>query len=537
MKRTFTLLGVICGLHLSAQVPFPTIDSINVNNINAVALVHGDMWWKPFSSSYYGCFYPNGTSKIVSFAGAMWLSGYDDGGSLHVAAQTYRQDGNDFWPGPLDGAGSLSYATSSDWARIWKVNRADITEHRNRTFRNTANTPASILEWPGKGNVHARGKDGVPLTVDRDMAPFVDKNGDGIYQPLKGDYPDVKGDQALWWVVSDNGPSHSQTNGQPLKVEVQVTAYAYKRNTLIDNVVYYDYAITNRSADHYHNVRWAWWDCANLGYQNGDYAHFDSSRRLAVEYNYAVHDGGAAGNPFPFPSHHPVKGHTLVKTPGDEGGAYVPTGSFVYYNNDPSIIGVPEVPGEYQYYMHATMRNGTHFSYAGRDVNYVFTDEPNVIGGWNECGVGGNPGRRTYILSTGDFSLSAGATQHVLMAMVVDSGVGSCPYVDLTRIKATADTAWAVYHNPPAEVGVHDVAEARTVLSLFPNPAHDYIDLRAQKAGVGTADVFNVLGVKVASATLTNGEAKIAIETLVPGLYVARIVGNDGTASTYFVKQ
>lgn len=537
MKRILLLLPLICALPLSAQVPFSVLDSINVNNINAVALVHGDMWWKPFSSSYYGCFYPNGTSKLVSFAGAMWLSGYDDGGNLHVAAQTYRQDGSDFWPGPLDAGGSLSYATSSDWARIWKVNRAEITEHKNRTFRNASNTPASILEWPGKGNAYARGKDGVPLTVERDMAPFVDKNGDGIYQPLKGDYPDVKGDQALWWVFSDNGPSHSQSNGQTFKVEVRVTAFAYKRNTLIDNVVYYDYVIVNRSANNYHNVRWAWWDCANLGYTNGDYAYFDSSRRLAVEYNYAVHDGGAAGSPFPFPSHHPVKGHTLVKVPGDDLGTNAPAGSFVYYNNDPSIIGVPAAPAEYRNYMCATMRNGTHFSYAGRDVNYVFTGAPNIPGEWNECSIGNNPGRRMYILSTGDFDLPAAATKHIVLAMVVDSGVGSCPYVDLARVKATADTAWTVYQHPLVEVGIQDISPTRAHLSIYPNPAHDHITVNANGVQDGSLCVFDLLGVKVASSTIRNGEARLAVDALSAGIYVARITSTDLVTSAYFMKE
>ncbi len=47
------------------------------------------------------------------------------GGQLHIAAQTYRQSGNDYWPGPLVGD-TLTYATSQSWAKIWKVDRNDI---------------------------------------------------------------------------------------------------------------------------------------------------------------------------------------------------------------------------------------------------------------------------------------------------------------------------------------------------------------------------------------------------------------------------
>ncbi|MBK7691106.1 MAG: hypothetical protein IPJ31_08310 [Bacteroidetes bacterium] len=58
------------------------------------------------------------------------------------------------------------------------------------------------------------------------MAPFVDVNNDNIYNALDGDYPDIEGEQALWWVFNDNGKTHNETNGLPLKIEVKALAYA-----------------------------------------------------------------------------------------------------------------------------------------------------------------------------------------------------------------------------------------------------------------------------------------------------------------------
>ncbi len=57
-----------------------------------------------------------------------------------------------------------------------------------------ANTPIPILEWPANGNPFAKGAGGVALVVNHDLAPFVDVNGDGKYNPLLGDYPAMKGD-------------------------------------------------------------------------------------------------------------------------------------------------------------------------------------------------------------------------------------------------------------------------------------------------------------------------------------------------------
>jgi hypothetical protein len=538
MKKFLFLLAVAYCQLSTAQVPFSTIDSIDINNIKAMALVHGDMWWRPGVSpvaGQYGCFFPKGDPKPISFAAAMWLSGYDDGGNLHVSAQTYRQDGNDYWPGPLDASGGLSYATSSDWARIWKVNRTEVTDHKNRTFRNISNTPASILEWPGKGNVYARGKDGVPLIIGREMAPFIDKNGDGIYQPLKGDYPDFKGDQALWWVFSDNGPSHNQTGGDPLKVEVAVMAYAYKRNTLIDNVVYYDYAITNRSTNNYHSVRWALWEDTYQRFLSDDFARFDSAKRLSIFFRNNA--SGGAGSPYLPDSN--ANGVTLVHAPNDLGFAYAPVGAFVYYNNDPSIIGNPVVPGDYNGYMNARLKNGSHFQYSGVDIDYVFgwNSPPISPTGLSECLVLGDGWDKRFVLSTGDFSLLPNETQHVVIALVADSLANGCPNVNYDGIKAVADTAWGVYHNPPPEVAVHDVAEITAGLRIFPNPAHDHITVNANGVQDGSLCVFDLLGVKVASSTIRNGEARLAIDALSAGMYVARITSKDIVTSAYFMKE
>ena len=260
----------------SAQAAFPTIDSVSINNISATVLVHGDMFWNP-ALEVAACEFPKGSGKSINFASALWMSGYDGGNNLHVAAQTYRQNGNDYWPGPLDSSDTLTYATSHDWAKIWKVNRTDIQYFQSLTTHTTTNTPANILTWPGKGNTHARGDGGDSLTVTTDMAPFLDLNSNGIYEPLLGEYPDVKGDQALWWVFSDNGPAHTETNGKPLGVEIHAMAFAYNRGTLIDNVVYFDYTVTNKSANNYSNFRLALFDDIDLGYYQDDFIGYDST--------------------------------------------------------------------------------------------------------------------------------------------------------------------------------------------------------------------------------------------------------------------
>ena len=46
---------------------------------------------------------------------------------------------------------------------------------------------------------------GHTINFDKDLAPFVDVDNDGNYNPLNGDYPKIKGNQSIWWVMNDNG--------------------------------------------------------------------------------------------------------------------------------------------------------------------------------------------------------------------------------------------------------------------------------------------------------------------------------------------
>ncbi|MES2702981.1 MAG: T9SS type A sorting domain-containing protein [Bacteroidota bacterium] len=543
MNRLYTLFAAqIClALSASAQTPFPATDSLNINKINAAVLVHGDMWWNADHANYATTsFFPNGTRKSIGgYGNALWMSGFDGAGQLHVAAQTYRQDGNDYWPGPLDAGGSLSYATSRDWAKVWKVNRSEI-QHFLATMGHTpANTAPSILTWPGKGNTHARGNDGVPLTVSTDMAPFTDVNGNGIYEPLSGDFPDVKGDQALWWVFSDNGPTHDQSDGMPLKAEVHAMSYAYSRGTLIDNVIYYDYHIINKSTNNYPNFRAAMYNNIDLGNFNDDYIGFDSSFRLSIVYNGVADDGSLSGWPAgSYGTSVPIVGVTIVAAPGDAGGTYIPAGNFVYHTGSPSVIGVPTADYEYNNYIHGKKRDGSFYTDDyGNPVNYVYIGNPSIPGGWSECWANNAPEDKGTILSSRDFALPAGGSQRIVYALVVtDTGQGQAcgsPTLSFNGIKTVADTAWKVYKNPPPLKPVM-VNEALSLKAyLYPNPANNILHIELNKSsGEEHISVHNPLGqLMEVPVTRTNTELVLDISRLAVGVYYVQCT-NDGTSST-----
>lgn len=543
-----TLLG-LGGAHVIAQTPFPTISYLDINKVKASVLVHGDMWWDPVSQ-LSKCFYPSSTTKNIGFAAALWMSGYDASSQLHVASQMYRQNGNDYWPGPLDASGSLSYATSTDWAKIWKVNRNQISAFIDSPTHTTANTPVSILTWPGKGNTYATGNAGVPLTITNNMAPFVDINSNGIYEPLLGDYPDVKGDQALWWVVSDNGPLHDESNGVPLGVEIHNMAYGYNRGTLIDNVLFYEYTITNKSPNDYTDFRIGQFADMDLGSAYDDYVGFDSVHRMGITYNGDPSDSVYASNM-------PIAGVTMIILPGDAGTTYVPAGSFMYFKNDTGVIGNPLYDVDYNNYLRSLTLDGQHVSNdfttaviptigygSGPNTNYVYPGDPGNLSQWSECSSGNISGDRRFVIASNDFTLAAGATQKVVMALVTStlSTGNACgaPGISFAGIKTVADTAWNVFFNPLPPSGTANVAAAANTINIFPNPAHDQLRIENtdQSAGDEYITIYNAIG-QVVNVTITKIQnAHIAnINNLPAGLYNVLYRKGDMHKAVTFVKE
>ena len=238
------------GLHKTAAGCDQTtaVIDLDVNNVRARLMTGGDMWWdRPNSTAAYEV--PKNSNKNALFAGSLWIGGVDKAsGKIKVAAQTYRQTGNDYWSGPLDDNGSIDYNTCAEWDRFWKINTSDINKFRliysdlpltdtngikNRILDNDASVPLIIKEWPAKGNkdVLSAGGGLMSYMPNRDMAGFVDvdtaNGGKGVYNWRKGDYPKILGDQYIWWIFNDKGNTKTETSSDAIGLEIQSAAFAF----------------------------------------------------------------------------------------------------------------------------------------------------------------------------------------------------------------------------------------------------------------------------------------------------------------------
>ncbi|HCK22510.1 MAG TPA: hypothetical protein DHW15_10205, partial [Bacteroidetes bacterium] len=272
---------------------------LDINNVRARLLGAGDFWWDLNAAKYVvPKVYPPDVEVSSSFAGALWIGGIDAGGQLKIAAQTYRQSGNDFWPGPLSDGGTTNDAVCNAYDRHWKVNRTLIDSFRlenpydgvsNFSYDNKYRV---IWEWPALGNENARGKSATDfLIINRPQAPFVDLNFNGVYEPQVGEYPDIDGDQAIWWVYNDKGNIHTETGGDAIGIEIQATAFGFSTNDEINDMTFYRYEVINFATTPLDSVFFGYWVDPDLGFYNDDWVGCDTSISLGIVYNGDAVDG------------------------------------------------------------------------------------------------------------------------------------------------------------------------------------------------------------------------------------------------------
>lgn len=565
-KYVLSLIACFACCISYSQTPFPIYDSIDINNFKASAYVQGSLWEKPEYFIHHsnpefaktGSEFPKGGGASVLYSGSLWIAGFDNTAQLHVSGQEFflsgADSGYDYWPGPLDTAThATTYATCSNWAKIWKIYQTQIDSFLHLGYNTLFTMPRSILQWPAKGNPYATGNGGVSLTITTDMAPFIDVDHDGKYDPTKGDYPKIKGEEALWWVYNDNGPTHTHTKAQGLGLEIHVMAYAYRRWNMIDNVVFYDYTLINRSIYNYTNLRIGQWADGDIGWPYDDYIGCDTTRRLGIMYNGDAYDGD--GSPGNYNEWIPVAGITMVHQPGDDGcNNRTPLGDFIYYNNDFTAIGNPANGMEYYNYLNARLKDGTHFKNdwnglpastsrgygSGPDVNYLFTGDVKDTTQWSECVSANLPYDRRIVMATSDFNLPIGASENLVIALLAYPKQYGCPYTSFDTIKMVCDTAWYYYCHPPAPLplGITGPKTAECNFKLYPNPSSDIINIETAVNGIEEIHVYNILGIEMQTYPQRKGNViQLDIHTLPLGTYTLTYTNGVIRQNALFTKQ
>lgn len=521
---------------------------LDINNVRTRILNGGDMWWDLSSARYE---IPkiidveNAVRKNSLFAGSIWIGGEDEG-VLKLAAMTYRQSGSDFWPGPLDTVtATTNELRCKAYDAIYKISKDEIVRFVDAGEENGGNyalalpDAPNVASWPAHGN---------GLNTPYNLAPYFDVNGDDQYNPEEGDYPvlhtECRGveidpsantpadqpDQMLWFVYNDRGNIHTETQALPIGVELQTTAFAYKRNDEINNMTFYTTRIINRGSNILENTYFGQWVDPDLGNYADDYVGCDVGMSLGFCYNGDDNDEGILGYGLNPPSvgvdffQGPKKDTTIN---GVDTSIELGMSKFVYYDNDFTNFGNPQSPIHYYNYLRGLWKNGdpiTQDCKNGRTgsvpSDYIFpgNSDPNntLCPNWDEQSAGNTPADRRFLQTSGPFVLKPGAVNTITVGVVwarTSSGGSSGSLELLREASRKAQNIFDNCFNLVSGPNTPDVIAKelnREVILLFTNTNNDKVERYKEKVELdGEEYEYSFQGYRIyqlADATIGTGD-------------------------------
>jgi hypothetical protein len=430
----------------------------DINNVRAKLRGGGDCWWDLDKGHYI---VPkvdpaSGQPEVSSiFAGSVWLGGIDAGKNLKMACQTYSiDDKTDFWPGPIDFNTATADLTCTNWDRHFRVTSDEIRRHLANLANgdnDPAHIPPGVKGWPAKNNPYFMQVWGFELpNTNQALAGFNDVDGDGLYDPIKGDYPalEIRGcpmqrfpDEMIFWIYNDwgGGQPHGRTKAQPMFMEVQVQAFGFKSDDELNDCTFQRYKLINRSQQSLDSTFFGMWIDPDLGCSTDDYIGCDTSRNLAYVYNSDAQDGQPGtlcdGGVPTYGDHIPIIGfeflHGALGAP-DQNGIQRDLGMsvFMYYNRNSDIAdwnGDPQSPAQYYNYLTGCWRDGTPLTQGGtgynpgnpnaKRVHHCFPSAPNDATGWSMCSENLDNNDRRIIQASGPFTLNPGAVNELILGI------------------------------------------------------------------------------------------------------------------------
>lgn len=552
MKTIISLLALL----LLNTISYTQTGKIDINNIDATINPSNVMFQTlvPDTNVYFKTL--KRTNQTTIFSSAVWITGLRSiDSNLQGSYQSYifgSNFNNTFSTGPLScvagsgtggkkdfGAATISSTQQTLWNKVFCANKWDIELFVNwylctqDPFCDTSisfpgyTIPSSILDWPAHGDLSE--------SQDNNLAPFVDIDSDGSYNPNNGDHPCIKGDQYCWFVINDKGLSLDSRMG----IEMHVEVYSFDKDSLnpLSNTLFIGRDIINRSTVTYNEFTVGQFTDFDLGCADDDYIGSMPILNSYYGYNADPIDDNCYGGVTQYGTNPPAQSVTFLnKTMAKS----------MFYDNSVGVQSAPNNLMEAHNYLNGKWNDGVPLHYGGNGYpapigtsisgvvyNHIYPfSTPIGISPWTEFTAGNPAGDRRMLGSIAPTTLAPGDVIELDLAYVFSrSDSGNLKSVDqLYRDIQTVQSFYNDSNSSTCQAFVLSVPEENLIAAkVFPNPSTNYFTIETEGKSL-RIDITAIDGKLITSESELNQSARIDAINWSDGLYLLKLYDERGNS-------
>jgi hypothetical protein len=493
-------------------------DLVDLNNIFALINPNGSLFQDPITSlpNFEA---PKGSGKNSMYILTPWITGFNNiDSALHFSGyyyHNYYMGMNKF--GPV--SDTVNDLFRNNYLRVWKVNKSEIDFHIANYNNPNYSMPEAIKNWPGNGNT----QNGEPYG----LAPYENAGGSMYYEPQLGDYPKIRGDQAIFFLYNDFHNLYDSIRPS-LGLETHGMAYVFDapNDSALNNTLFLNYQIINRSINDYHNVRFGIFGDIDIGDYNDDYTGCDTSLNMFYGYN-ALDSDGYFGEPQYYGNPPPAQGVQFLNATMD---------NFINFSKGSGLIdGNPYDNFVFNHYLTGRWRNGEAmgtggfgFHSGGADTTiatrYLYPGVPEQGIGWI-ADSSGFSSDINGVMSHGPFDLTAGEKVCFDIALPFAWDRNGTRLTSLALLRQRAAAIKTFYDAQNFDCDLTATSNQQTFLKkqeakLYPNPNNGQFFLESDVFGNQTElEIYSVLGKLIHREKITSPVSNIAIAES-KGIYI-----------------
>lgn len=497
------LISVFISTSVSAQ--FVNNVSLDRNNVRCNVYDEGGFFYQN-ATGMAAYEVPKGSGLSTIFSGSYWVGALDPNGVPHVTGKKYNTGGSDsgFHSGPIANPsyyGSSAYNTAYQNA-LWKVSQAEIDEHIQLAQTAGYVVPTSILNWPGNGNVS--------MGVAAQLAPYIDLNHNGVYEPLQGEYPDIRGDEAVYIIMNDES---YLPDGNQLGIELHAMFYQYSAGNYINNTTFLNLQVFNRSTTPYVQYHQTLFLDFDIGSYSDDFAGCSPEKHLLFAYNGDDIDGSDAGQ-LGYGVNPPCQGVMCLSHPLKNAR---PFDSVDLTNTDQSLWS----------FMNGQTESGAPWvnPQTNQVTNFIYPDNPNDPNGWSEEALQHSPSDRRGMMTIYEANFQPGHKICSDYAFIYDrSGTRLQNVQNVQNIAGSLLALYASTEQFPCQSSstnqVQELLFNPNELKVYPNPSHGNLTVTWGEDPLTTLTLFNSLGQIILEQELSDSKStSITLDNIPSGVY------------------
>jgi hypothetical protein len=425
-----------------------------------------------------------------------------------------QYNGGDIFTGPV----ASDYTNATYQTRfgngIWEVSVTDIQYHLDNFQQANYVMDFDIENWPAHGDT----TNGEAFY----LAPFVDANGDGIYNPDLGDYPEIRGESAIYAIMNDDKEDHV-TGLEKLKLEIHQMVYQSWGSESVSGTTFVHFKVFNRSPEIIPDFQFGMYVDFDLGNYIDDYIGTNPGQNLFYGYN---------GDNFDEPN-----------GSGPGFGTNLPAMGIVSLNEDlhaTSFGGYSNLNSTFSNQMNGATQNGTYVVLPDGDtLRFIYSGTTESVD--TEVSVQNPSGDRRMYASIKHKSIApnqAACYDFAYIFAQVESP--QSVFEPVLKLFAVADTIQAYYDNQNFDcltdvLSVFELPKLNAV-AVFPNPFTSSFTLQIPDlTNFATVSIFTTDGKLVQQFTTSESKSNVSFEGDA-GLYYYQIELNGNQYAGKLIK-